>query len=209
MKIGILGGTFNPIHIGHIRLGVEAKEQLSLDEVHFVPSFLPPHKKSTKLLPFEIRCRFVELSISHISGFKVNKIEQKRDGPSYTFYTLEAFLEIYQKEELFFILGGKDFTSIYTWYRWKELFDMCNFITAGTKKEFLEIDSFLKNSFSSVCFKNSYWKINTTFVYFISIPELKISSSLIREKIKNGLSISYLVPPIVEKEIRQEFEKIL
>ncbi len=207
MRIGILGGTFNPIHIGHIRLGVEVKEKMELDEVHFVPSYHPPHKKNIEILPFDKRCELVEKAISHIPGFKINRIEKELGKtPSYTFFTLTAYKSLYPKAELFFILSSKDFILLPTWYKWKEVIQLTDFIVAGKDEDFEKIDEFLKKNFSFVKRFQNAWTLDTSSIFFITIPELEISSSMIREKIKKGKSISCLVPFPVEKLILNLFK---
>ncbi len=207
MRIGILGGTFNPIHIGHVRLGIEAKEKMELDEVHFVPSYHPPHKQNIKVLPFDKRCELVEKSITHIPDFKINKIEKKLGkNPSYTFFTLTAYKNLYPKDELFFILGYKDFILMPTWYKWKEVIQLSDFIVAGRSEEFERVDSFLKENFTFVRRFQNAWTLDNSSIFFITIPELEISSSMVREKIKKRESISYLVPFPVEEAVLELFK---
>ena len=202
MKLGILGGTFNPIHIGHIRLAVEAKEKAELDEIHFIPSYFPPHKIREKVLPFDVRVDFVERSISIFNNFKVSKIEAKRDGPSYTIYTLFSYKEIYPDDILFFILGSKDFVLIDTWYRWGDILKLVNFVVAGSGEDIKLLDNFLKEKIPFARKeKNFLWNLGERLLLYIEIPKLDISSSLVREKLKNNQSVSYLIPPQIEKDL--------
>src|SRR3989338_11463826 len=106
MKIGILGGTFNPIHIGHLILAEEAREKLGLDKIIFVPAYLPPHKDNSDIAPAKYRYRMIELAIQKNSYFSLSDMEIKRNGRSYTIDTLKEFKKLYPEDELHFIIGS-------------------------------------------------------------------------------------------------------
>ena len=106
MKIGILGGTFNPIHIGHLILAEEAREKLALDVVIFVPTYLPPHKDDADIIAARDRMTLVKLAIKGNRHFLVSDIEIKRDGRSYTIDTIKELKMRYPKDELCFIIGS-------------------------------------------------------------------------------------------------------
>jgi nicotinate-nucleotide adenylyltransferase len=105
MKIGILGGTFNPVHIGHLILAEEAREKLGLDKIIFVPTALPPHKDNLNIAPAADRLKMLELAVASNKYFTVSDIEIKRQGRSYTIDTLKEFQAKYSRDELYFIIG--------------------------------------------------------------------------------------------------------
>src|SRR3989338_2629632 len=106
MKIGILGGTFNPIHIGHLILAEEAREKLGLGRIIFVPTYLPPHKDSADIAAAKMRLKMVRLATLGNKYFSVSDLEIKRDGRSYTIDTIKEFKQRYAQDELYFIIGS-------------------------------------------------------------------------------------------------------
>ena len=125
MYIGILGGSFNPIHIGHLRLAIEAREApgllAPLDRVDLVPCAQPPHKSMRGLLPFDLRLHLARAAVEGVPGLAVNGLEGERSGPSYTWHTLEAYRAAHPGARLLFIVGGEDFGALAQWYRGLEL----------------------------------------------------------------------------------------
>ena len=119
----ILGGSFNPPHVGHLRLAIEAAEALSslTDGVDLIPCAVPPHKAMTGMLPFDLRARMLEASIADLPFLRCNRLEGQRQGPSYTWDTLLAYREAAPDTELYFILGSPDFALLPTWHRGLEL----------------------------------------------------------------------------------------
>ena len=126
----ILGGSFNPPHVGHLRLAIEAAEALAplVSGVDLVPCAVPPHKTMTGMLPFDLRARMVEASITDLPFLRCNRLEGQRQGPSYTWDTLLAYREAEPQTELYFILGSPDFALLPTWHRGLELPGLCNFV---------------------------------------------------------------------------------
>lgn len=182
MKIGILGGTFNPPHIGHLILAEEAKDTFNLDKVFFIPTYLPPHK-DVPLAKAEDRLEMVKLSIKDNKNFECLDIEVKRGGKSFTIDTLKELRKRYPRDDLFLIIGSdlaEDFTS---WKDYKEIIKIAKVLVARRGE-------FLKN--------------NEFGFLFFDIVQIDVSSSLIRERIKKGLSIKYLVHPAVEKFIKKK-----
>lgn len=117
MKIGIMGGTFNPIHNGHLALATVAKESAELDEVWFMPSGLPAHKSNDELLPAKTRLEMVALAIAGIKGFVVSSFEIDRPGYTYTADTVTALNEEYPQHEFFFIVGGDSLMMFHRWVK--------------------------------------------------------------------------------------------
>lgn len=186
-KIGIMGGTFDPIHFGHLVTAETARDVFDLDEVIFVPSGQPPHKRNTAVSAAEHRIAMVNHSIISNPDFTLSTIETERKGFSYTIDTINAFLEKYGPDtKLYFITGADAIKEILTWHRVDELMEKCHFI-AATRPGF-EYDGE----------PQSKGKITT-----IKVPALAISSSQIRQMVAEGRSIRYLLPDTVEAYIRK------
>jgi len=181
MKIGILGGTFNPIHIGHLILAEEARESLSLDRIIFVPTFLPPHKNNSDIVAARERLRMVKLAIKGNRCFLTSDIEIKRDGRSYTIDTIKEFKKIYPKDGLYFIIGSDLLKYLDDWKDLNEIIKMVNFIVATRPEYPLE-------------------KI-PSYISTIPIRAVDISGFEIRRAIRENKSFHYLVPERVYKYI--------
>lgn len=183
MKIGILGGTFNPPHLGHLILAETVREKFKLDKVVFVPANVPPLKEKQALLDGETRWQMVELSIEGNKYFEASRVEIERRGVSYTVETLRTLKEFYGKSaQLFFIAGADVLKGIHLWKNKEEIFNLSKFVVV-TRKNF---------------------KISNTLPETIRIFEMnivEISSTELREKIRQGKSIRYLVPEPVRNFI--------
>ncbi len=181
MKIGILGGTFDPVHLGHIQLAQNARAQFSLDKVIFVPAFKPPHKQAVlPLTSAEDRCSMVRLAIEDMPFLEVSDCEVKRKGVSYTFDTVSEFERKYSGATFFLILGKDAFEGVDTWYRAAELKKKIHFLVAnrGTCEGRVPEDA------------RTQW---------IQMPLCPISASEIREAIKQGRNVNdYLSPKVLE-----------
>lgn len=175
MRIGILGGTFNPIHIGHLILAEEAMSKLKLDRVIFVPTFIPPHKNVEASAKPKDRLKMVELAIQSNEAFNVSTFELDSKKKSYSVYTLKEFRRIYGKDaQLFFITGSDLLKDLFSWKNVNEIFKMSKFIVAnrpGYPVEELPQD------------------IDT-----VVITPIEISSEEIRRRIRENRSVRYLVP---------------
>ncbi|MCA9400361.1 MAG: nicotinate-nucleotide adenylyltransferase [Candidatus Omnitrophica bacterium] len=183
-KIGLLGGTFNPIHNGHLAIAQTALESEGLDEVLFIPSYLPPHKQTGNVLDSNHRYEMVRLAIKDNPHFSVSDIEINRGGKSYSIDTVEAIAkEMTRKAKLYFIIGADSIDGLKNWKRIDDLCALVNFIAVhryGVDK----VQSSIK-------------------VKQIPMPALEISSSQLRNKMQHGKSIQYLVPERVLKYIRK------
>lgn len=192
-KIGILGGTFNPIHYGHLVIAQWAKEGYSLDKVLFIPSGTPPHKLEDKVLEYHHRYLMTVLATLDQASFEVSQIEINRKGPSYTIDTINYLKKMYGSGvKLYFITGADSIFEIYTWNRYKELLGACYFIAAtreGYNNE--ELDEKIKEIHD----------IYNSKIYKMKVPDLGISSTELRKRIDEGKTIKYLLPSVVEQYI--------
>lgn len=177
MKIGILGGTFNPIHIGHLILAEETREKLKLDKVIFVPAYLPPHKDNSVIAQAVVRLAMVRLAIRANKYFLASDIEIKRSGRSYTIDTLVEFKKEYPKDELYFIIGSDLLTYLDEWKELLEIIKMVKFIVATRPGYPLE-------------------KI-PSYISTVAIRAVDISGFEIRRAIREDKSFRYLVPEVV------------
>jgi nicotinate-nucleotide adenylyltransferase len=182
VKRGLLGGTFDPPHLGHLILAQEALEHYSLEKVLFVPSRIPPHKTVSEITEFEIRFQMLELAIEDNSCFEVADLESK-GHPSYTVDMLKRVLSPDSKP--FFIIGMDSLKEMHTWKQPERVFELAE-VVVGTRpgSDLSSVDpAFLKRA------------------GFFNFPGVWISSSDIRKRVKDGMSISYLVPKGVESYI--------
>ncbi len=195
MKIGLFGGTFNPIHYGHLRGAEEVREHFALHKVIFIPSGIPP-LKILNLKDKYHRLEMTKLAIESNPYFEVSDYEIKLDAPSYTINTVKFFKNLYQGHTLWFIIGVDSFLELPKWYKHGELLKMIDFIVMSrpknlTENYILESCSLIGEKIEENVFqlKNSDKKL-----YFINITPFSISSTLLREKIRKNESIKYLVP---------------
>jgi nicotinate-nucleotide adenylyltransferase len=209
-KLGILGGTFNPIHYGHLAAAEEVRDRLNLDRVLFVPSFHPPHKQEENVPSAAHRMEMVRIATSENETFEPSDIEIQRGGKSFTIDTIEALKGTYPGAELFFITGIDSFLDIQTWSRWERLLSLCTFIVLSRPgycfADLLKID-FLRPAEEQVRELDRKQRVHveihagTFAVYLATIPLYDISSTDIRRRVKEGRSIKYLLPEAVETYI--------
>lgn len=183
-RIGILGGTFNPIHIGHLRMAECAREALSLDSVFIMPTGNSYMKNANDILPCEIRLKMVELCTVSNPCFVASDLEIKRQGQTYTFQTLEQLHIMYPNTEFYFIVGADCLFSIEKWYKPERIFEQCTLLAANRNdvpiQELLDKCEDLRNRFQSK-------------IELFNMPQMDISSSMIRNLKKEGKSIRYYV----------------
>ncbi|HEY3346816.1 MAG TPA: nicotinate-nucleotide adenylyltransferase [Nitrospirota bacterium] len=213
MKIGIFGGTFNPIHLAHLYIAEEVRETLELDEVIFVPAAVPPHKEVEFGVSAEHRLKMVELAIADNPAFKVSDVELKLPTPSYSVKTVEHFQELYGKTaKLFFITGMDTFIEIGTWHDVDRLMGMCDFVTTfrpGIKHFDLSghrftrtIDMVMLEMLDAKERKLGKCMMSSgRDLYLVSTFGMEISSTEIRKRLHDRKSVKYLLPADVESYI--------
>ena len=207
-RAGLFGGTFDPVHFGHLRAAEEIREQLSLNRIYFVPAALPPHKKSTHTTPSLHRLEMLRLAVSENPNFDICGYELEKNTTSYTVETLRHLNTANPNSEFYFIVGNELFAEIETWKEYKELFKLSNFAVITRPGYPDEGDAklplTLKNDFSYYKEKENvifYKDNNSKLIAFPKIRGLKISSTEIRRFVKAGRSVKYLVPARVEEYI--------
>lgn len=182
-RIGILGGTFNPPHIGHCIIANEVLHALSLDEVRLMPNAIPPHKQVNLQVSNEQRLEMVRLAIEGVPGLAVESFELDRGGISYTYETMLQMTKFHPDTEFYFIIGGDSVETLETWYRIDDLAKLVRFVGVN---------------------RPGSNAVSTYDVEMIEIPEINLSSSLIRTRLEAGKSVDFLVSKKVEQYIRGE-----
>ncbi|MDU7242710.1 nicotinate-nucleotide adenylyltransferase [Clostridium sp.] len=191
-KIGIIGGTFNPIHLAHLYIAYEAKCQLNLDKVIFMPAGSPPHKKNEDILEAPLRYKMVLEAIKKYEDFEISNYEIEKEGFSYTYETLENFKS--KDNILYFITGADCLINIEKWKNPDRIFKTSKLVVfnrPGYDKESLKLQ------------KNEIEKKYNTSINFLDIMDLEISSTMIRDRIKEGKKIDFFIPKEVLDFIRK------
>ena len=192
-RIGIMGGTFNPIHTGHLIIADDAREKYKLDKVLFIPSGVPPHKPDSEVLDPEHRFEMVRLAVASNDGFEASRMEIDREGYTYTVYTLNELKERYGEGTTFyFIIGADVVPELKTWREYKKVFQLCEFIAV------------LRPGHSETDFIGEIQQLEAEYgakIHPMQSRLIDISSTDIRENCMRRTSIKYLVPEAVEKYI--------
>ncbi len=209
-KLGIMGGTFNPIHLAHLRVAEEARDALQLDEVVFIPAYKPPHKMSTDLAPFVHRLNMVALAVTDNPHFGVSDIEGRLGGISYTVRTIKKLKEkfYYSTIEIHYFIGADAFVEIETWWKYMELFELANMVVLTRPGHSIyEIRTFLLDKISNAyewCEKtSSFSHSKLKKVFIIPVTNLDISASKIRTLLQEQKSARYLLPDKVRDYIER------
>lgn len=191
-KIGIMGGTFDPIHYGHLVTAEAARHQFELDRVIFIPAGKPPHKNRPNISEPEHRLVMTSLAVQSNPCFEVSDMEITRTGPSYTINTVTEIMLLYSGADVFFITGADAVLEILTWHRVYELLNICCFIAATRP-------GYCLNSLREILASLPERYLDN--IYTMEVPALAISSTDIRLRIKGGRPIKYLLPEAVEEYI--------
>lgn len=192
VRIGLMGGTFDPVHLGHLFIAEEARVRCDLERVVFFPNNHPAHREGKEArADSQTRFDLTRLAIQDNPHFEISRVELDRSGPSYAIDTLQHFHREFPCAELFFIVGADSMNDVLTWHRGAELFQWCRFI-AATRPGF---------RFEAAREKLSGEQLER--VSFLETPGIHIASRDLRTRVKRGLPIRYLVPDIVERAIRE------
>ena len=194
MRLGVFGGTFDPVHYGHLLLAECCREQCRLDEVWFLPAAVPPHKQSRALTPAGLRVEMLELAIAGQPNFSVCRYEVDRGGVNYSFETLAHFREEDRDRELFFLLGADMLWDMHNWREPGKICDSAIPIAVRRPGE-PAVD------FGMLADLTSPERIELMRRHEVEMPEMGLSSTEIRRRVAAGLSIRYRTPRAVEKYI--------
>jgi nicotinate-nucleotide adenylyltransferase len=192
-NIGIFGGTFNPIHIGHLIAAQEVMDRMKLEKIIFLPTGNPPHKNENDVISAIHRFNMVKLAIEDNEKFGYSDIEVKREGKTYTYDTLCQLHNIYYDTRFYFIIGFDTLRDIDTWKRVEEVFNIASFIVVNRGNYIFEMNSELED-------KRIKYNANISVV---NIPDIGISSTDIRKRVCLNDSIKYLVPDKVAEYIER------
>lgn len=211
MKIGLFGGTFNPVHNTHIYVAEVVMKRLDLDKVLFVPAGNPYHKKDEALLPAELRFKLIQKAVEGLNDIEVCDIDILSNGPTYTVQTLKEALKRYPDDDLFFLMGQDTFNTLPQWKDWEEIPFLANIVAVSREKyDHGEMALFLKKMFSDIEYKGlNEWKLkNGKSIYIIDDFDFKISSTFVREVWREGGDISPYVPAAVVEFSKENSEEI-
>jgi nicotinate-nucleotide adenylyltransferase len=206
MKLGILGGTFNPIHTAHLRIAEEVRDRCGLDRILFIPAATPPHKALAGDIPFADRYAMVAAAIADNPDFLVTDLENRRTGKSYSVHTLELLRGEYPEDEFYFIIGMDSYRSLGIWKDFPRLFELTNLVVAARPGSPCEdppglLPVVIREQF---CYdENAHMLRHNSghVVLFLEETFLDISSTHIRQSVAAGHSIRYLLPAEVEHYI--------
>ena len=217
MKIGLFGGTFDPIHLGHLRAIKEVSEKFGLSKTHLIPAAQPPHKPNQDIAAVKDRLEMIRLAVGAMAEFEISDIELNRSGPSYTIDTLKHFKAVTRAmDQTYLIMGLDAFLEIDTWKAYLEIVTFVPIIimarpvagAAGAGSPWDRVADFIDRKISAhYSFSNTgacHSSDEYQPIHFIDVSLLDISGTRIRELIRQGKSIQYLVPEKVERYIRQQ-----
>jgi len=207
MRLAVIGGTFNPIHYGHLRAAEEVREALGVDKMLFIPACTPPHKADEPVVSPEARLEMTRLATEGNPFFEVSDMEVKRGGRSYTIETVRALKsERGPGIEVLLVTGSDSFNDITTWCEYEELVSLASFVVVArpgyavkTPAEALPVELARKFWYDSSV--DAFVNSGGNTITYLKTTLFDISSSEIRDKVKEGRSIRYLLPSAVERYI--------
>jgi nicotinate-nucleotide adenylyltransferase len=206
-RIGLFGGTFDPIHLGHLRCAQEVGEAFHLSQVIFILAAVPPHKLDRRIISTKHRWNMVKLAIADNPSFALSDVEIRREGTSYSIETISYYHRDLRKgERLFFILGADAFCEIETWKDYHQLFTVCDFIVISRpnfdplRATVLTSEGFTQEGSTGDLFLHP----SGHSLHLLNVTPVGIASTDIRMAVKERRSFTYLVPKAVEEYIKRE-----
>jgi nicotinate-nucleotide adenylyltransferase len=216
MQIGLFGGTFNPVHLGHLRAAVEVKEGFELDEVFLIPAALPPHKMPGGVAAAADRLQMLDWASEDVSGLIISNVELNRSGPSYTIDTVQHFkCSMPNGSQIYLIMGTDTFFEIHTWKSYEELLAQIPLIVIPRPMADIQygfvwkaMEDYIKTKISADYefskSRSCFLRIKKPPIFVHEITAIQISATMIRKLIKRGRSIDYLVPQKVAEFIKSK-----
>jgi nicotinate-nucleotide adenylyltransferase len=195
MHIGIFGGTFDPIHMGHLILAEQCRDQASLDEVWFLPSFHPPHKADRPITRFEQRCDMIELAIAGHPAFRLERIEKQLPPPSYTAETLAELHRQHPDHKFSLLMGSDGLPDLPMWYEPKRVIERASLVVVPRPGVMLWTTERLAKALGV--------EVSAVRLRFVACPMIEIASRELRRAMADGMSIRYMLPRAVEEYTRE------
>lgn len=194
MRIGIFGGTFDPVHMGHLIIAEQCRDQAALDQVWFLPSAHPPHKSDRGVTRFEQRCEMVELAIAGHPSFRVERVEKDLPPPSYTAETLAELRRRQPGDDFFLLMGSDGLPDLPGWYEPKRVVEQAGLVVVPRPGVMLWTAERLSKALGL--------ELGAVRLQFVACPMIEIASRELRRAMSDGMSVRYLVPRAVEEYIR-------
>lgn len=213
-RIGLYGGSFNPVHFGHLRAAEEVRERAALDEVWLIPARQPPHKDAAGIAPAADRVRMLELALAGGDGLRVETIELEREGPSYTIDTVTLLKERHPDCRFALVLGLDAFRELHTWHRFEDLPAECDLIVTSRPPDVVEPGpDALAAATDSIAVRKAFWYLSDIRSFrhrsgnrldFVPVTAIDISASAVRAAVAAGRSIRFLTPDPVVAYVRTQ-----
>jgi len=203
--IGILGGTFDPIHYGHLRPALDIMQQVGLREVRFIPNRTPPHRAPPRFNNQQ-RAELIRLAIADTNGFVLDERELQRSGPSYMVDTLQTLKADFPDDTLCLIMGMDAFNGLPQWHRWQTILELCHIIV--TTRPHSKLPEFASQAPIAACLSDEPQSLLQTpagQILLQSVTQLDISASQIRRYLSTGQSTQYLLPETVRDKLEQAY----
>ena len=205
IRVGLFGGTFDPVHNGHLRVAEEVRERFRLERLYFIPAFAQPLKQRVKVTAAADRLKMVKMATRSNKFFHVSPVEIQRGGLSYSIETIHRFVERYG--DVYFLVGLDAFSEIAKWKSYRQIFEMVNLVVLvrpmqkdANRREIFPPD--VRIGVKRID-QETYEHISGKRIFFHRVTQLDISSTMIRQLARAGESIKYLVPYVVERFINQ------
>lgn len=204
MRIGILGGTFDPIHFGHIRPVLEVKQQLGLDKVWLMPNHIPPHK-TTPSVSTQHRVEMTQLICEQYAEFELCDIEVKRESPSYLATTLQQITQSHPDDEFYFIMGMDSLLTLTNWYKWESLFNYCHLVVCQRHGWSLAPDNAIFNQYQMrLTSPQAIADRKSGLIIPVQVTPQAFSSTQIRQQLSQQITPTDALPNIITEYIRDK-----
>ena len=194
MRIGIFGGTFDPVHLGHLILAEQCRDQAGLDEVWFLPSYHPPHKAAAAITRFEQRCDMLDLAVAGHPAFRIERVEKELPPPSYTAETLAELHRRHPGNEFALLMGSDGLPDLPAWYEPRRVVELASLVVVPRPGVMLWTADRLAKALGIAT--------EQVRLRYVACPMIEIASRELRRAVADGMSVRYLVPRAVEEYVR-------